>query len=585
MSADSSSRIGTGSLPVILLAAVVQGASLLWLHLAADNQRWPATKPAWLLGFYAIAVFVPLTAQLIAAHLRERYAWYVLAALAGAFFYFGWYHGSNLVVEEPRRVLQLWQAMPGAFVLALLWLLTVPFIQARLIEGRWRARYEVLFSTAWNNKLVLAEAALFTGLFWLLLLLWQELFGMLGIPFFKELFDEPTFVYPVTSLTFGIALHLIGSLERLTQTILEQLLNVLKWLALLAGFILALFTVALVLKLPGMIASGERAIGAAWLLWLLAVTVLLLNAAYRDGSTERPYPALIAKSLRYVTPLTLIIALTAIYALYLRIDRYGLTVSRVWACVVAGALVLYSIGYSLTSLRSARWMAGIAAVNVRVALLLIVVLASAFTPILSPYRLSAASQFRIAQRLDVAPDDSVFQYLRYELGRYGTAKLTELTQLVDHPRAQQLQAAAKRALEQPSRGVPGKPPSGAQLAARFVIFPAGREVDGVLLRQLENDIASPAVAWMFAGTDRIGAVFIDLDGDSVEEFVLVADARAVGYRRMSDRWHSIGHLAPSGASRQGVAGEAVANGAVTAESAKWKDLKVGDRLYRFVGQQ
>lgn len=37
---------------------------------------------------------------------------------------------------------------------------------------------------------------------------------MLGIRFFKELFQEPIFVYPVTSLTFGIALYLIGSLDR-----------------------------------------------------------------------------------------------------------------------------------------------------------------------------------------------------------------------------------------------------------------------------------------------------------------------------------------------------------------------------------
>jgi hypothetical protein len=30
--------------------------------------------------------------------------------------------------------------------------------------------------------------------------------------------------------------------------------------------------------------TGQKAIGAAWLLWLVAVVVLLLNAAYRDGT-------------------------------------------------------------------------------------------------------------------------------------------------------------------------------------------------------------------------------------------------------------------------------------------------------------
>src|SRR4030095_10448084 len=90
----------------------------------------------------------------------------------------------------------------------------------------WRVPYVALFTQAWNNKLVLIEAAGFTGLFWLLLLLWQQLFVMLGLRFFRELFREPLFIYPVTSLVFGGALHLIGSLERLTQLVLEQVLNV-----------------------------------------------------------------------------------------------------------------------------------------------------------------------------------------------------------------------------------------------------------------------------------------------------------------------------------------------------------------------
>src|SRR5690606_24289886 len=142
---------------------------------------------------------------------------------------------------------------------------------------------------------------------------------------------------------------LIGSIERLTSIVLDHMLNVLKWLALIAGLILTLFTIALVAKLPGMLESGERIIGAGWLLWLVAVTVLLVNAAYRDGSAERPYPRPIALALRFVIPLIVIIALTAVYALYLRIREYGFTVERVWACIVAAAAVLYSIGYALAA--------------------------------------------------------------------------------------------------------------------------------------------------------------------------------------------------------------------------------------------
>jgi hypothetical protein len=74
-------------------------------------------------------------------------------------------------------------------------------------------------------------------------------------------------------------------------------------LAVVAGTLLTLFTLALDLKLPGLFLSGDRAIGATWLLWLVAVIVLLLNAAFRDGSGVRPYPRLIATALRFIWPI------------------------------------------------------------------------------------------------------------------------------------------------------------------------------------------------------------------------------------------------------------------------------------------
>ena len=255
-------KLKRGALPVILIAAVVQGWALFGLHKAVVGGHWPATSPGWLLALYAISLFVPLTVQRLAEHAAERFAWGIVAALAVLYAYFGWQHGANVLDEATSRFASSGEWFPIAFVLGVLWLLLMPFVQCRLAEGAWRTRYEDLFARAWRNVLVLAEAGAFTALFWLLLLLWQQLFRMLGITFFSELFEEPIFVYPVTALVFGIALHLIGSIDRLTSVVLEQVLSVLKWLALVAGLILALFTLALIVKLPGFVASGERAINA-----------------------------------------------------------------------------------------------------------------------------------------------------------------------------------------------------------------------------------------------------------------------------------------------------------------------------------
>src|SRR5271170_2472713 len=374
MEDEARSSSAKAALPLILMGAVVQGWALYGLHDAIKGHHWPATDQAWLVALYALAVFVPVTAQLLAEHARAAAFWRLLAILGIAFFYFGWHHGASVSAGVTGRPGDSEEYFSLALLLTILWLLALPFAQNRLSAGQWTIQYQSLFANAWRNKLVLAEAALFTGLFWLLLFLWQTLFHMLGIDFFRELFEEPIFVYPVTSLAFGCALHLIGSIERLTSVVLEQLLNVLKWLALLAGVILAFFTIALVFKLPGLLFTGQKAIGAVWLLWLLAVVVLLLNAAYRDGSVAQPYPKWIAQFLRVIVPLTVIISLTALYALLTRTWYYGLTVERVWAFVVAGAALLYSAGYSISAFGRGAWLAGIARVNIIVALALIAVI-------------------------------------------------------------------------------------------------------------------------------------------------------------------------------------------------------------------
>src|SRR5258708_14892968 len=62
-----------------------------------------------------------------------------------------------------------------------------------------------------------------------------------------------------------------------------------------------------------------------------------------DRAVPQPYPKWIAQFLRGVVPLTVIISLTAVYALWMRRRHYGLTVERVWAFVVAGDAPLASL--------------------------------------------------------------------------------------------------------------------------------------------------------------------------------------------------------------------------------------------------
>ncbi len=595
MEEPARSLSGKMALPLILLAAVVQGWSLYGLHHAIKWNHWPATDQPWLTALYALALFIPLSMQLLAEHARAAALWWFLAVLAGAYGYFGWHYGSTVFSAAPDPLRGVSQ-FPFALELGVLWLIALPFAEVRLATGRWTIQYPLLFAAAWRNKLALAEAALFTGLFWLLLFLWQMLFHMLGIDYFRELFQEPIFVYPVTSLTFGCALHLIGSIERLTSVVLEQLLNVLKWLGLLAGAILALFTAALVLKLPGLVFTGQKAIGAAWLLWLTAVVVLLLNAAYRDGSAAEPYPRWIAQSFRVVVPLTVIIAATAMYALVMRDRQYGLTVERVWALIVAGAALLYSAGYSMAAWRSGAWFAGIARVNVAVAVVLMALIAAALTPLLSPYRLSANSQFRLVRDKGLAALDdkrnkergyfwvTPLQYLRFDSGRYGRAKLEELAALKTGKDGEDIRQLAARLLAQSGRWEAPSTPDSVAAVAKLRVYPAGRTLDANLRDVLSADLANPGKGFVFRNSmDKAAGLYIDLNGDKAEEFVFMTERSGIVYENHAGQWVSAGSLYADPANSSARAGwdllRELAKGNIAATPPKWNNLSIGEQKF------
>jgi hypothetical protein len=574
---------GPNTLPVILSAAAVQGLALYGLNLSVSTKHWPGTDPAWLVALYALAVVLPLTVQLLAEHIRERTALSVTLVIGVAFTCFGWHYGGTVAALKTDGA-YLGESFSLIMVLGLMWLLILPFVQCRLLQGRWRPSYSTLFTAAWRNTLTLGEAVVFTGLFWLLLGLWGQLFEMLGNRFFKELFGEDYFLYPITALVFGFALYMIGSLTRLVSVVLEQVLSVLKWLAVLAGLILGLFTVALALKLPGLVQTGARAIAAAWLLWLAAVMVLLVNAAYRDGSVERPYPRWIALALRGVVPLLTIIALAAIYAMYLRVGRYGLTVERFWGCVVAAAVAVYAFGYAYAAVRRGPWMAGIDRINIGAALFLIAVIALAQTPVLSPYRLAAASQFERAKASSAGDTSeygySALAYLRFESGVYGRERLMQLADLQDHPRAAQLREAASQMLARKTYYGESARLGVSERLATLIVYPATRAVGKELADFILSDLSPRSAESRLLDSEvTVSGLFVDLNGDGSEEFALLSSHEGVLYARSRDeRWYRAGKLEVGGYTDM-LAG-ALKEGAIEVREPKWRTLHVGSARFR-----
>jgi len=581
------------SLPVILAAAAVQGWALFGLHHAIKAHTWPATNLAWLFALYAVVVLIPLTTQLLADQVRKPASWTILGLMTLAFFYFGWHHGGSVASFWDQHFAESGECFPLAIVLLVLWLILMPFVQARLQVGRWTAEYRQLFDYAWRNAITLAEAVAFTGLFWLLLYLWQSLFHMLQIDFFRDLFEEPLFVYPVTSLVFGCALHLIGSVDRLVSSVLDQVLNVFKWLGTVSGVLLALFTLALLSRLPGLVMTGQKAIGASWLLWLVAVMVLFLNAAFRDGTVGKPYPKWIAVSFRAVFPLTVIVSLTAIYALYVRAAEYGLSVERVWGFIVAGAVLIYSVGYSFAAINRGAWFGGLAQVNVVVAIVLIVTISLSLTPILSPYRLAANSQYAMVLKGRFKPTDkpsyysSPFHYLRFDSGAYGRHRLDQLAQLQNHRDADRIRTLAAASIRLTSPWQSASPPAetASEALAKMVIYPKGRTLDTDLSQRITAELNDPRrqYLWTLALDARLAGLFVDLSPDSSgsEQFVLLTGSSGVVYQKSASGWREVGRAsAPDPAASQEDILSKLAQGDVSIKDPAWKELWIGAHRIR-----
>lgn len=423
-----------------LALALAQGLLLWWCLAGMPDDRWPADDPRVMLPLVLLLAVLPLSLHLLWPFRRERVLH--LAFAGGAVFVAvtaAWFAATHIGLDapgsdgRPRRYDSDGDTV-AAFVLplALAWLLAMPLLKLRLTGGRWTGPYPLLFDITWRGALTLAEAALFTGVFWLLMGLAGMLFGLLGMDAVSNVISEPLFAIPATTLVGTLAIHLIGASAGMVDGLLRQLLNLLKWLLPLAGLIVIAFALALLPKLPALLAEGQKVMHAGWLLWLVAVTVLLLNAAYQSGQEPPGYGRFIEQALRVVPPLLIVIALTALYSLAVRTSTFGLTPARYWGLVTAAAATAYAIGYSVAAWTPGRWFARMGGINIVMALALLAVLLASLTPIADPLRLSVDSQAHRALRTaDDKAQDAALRFLGHEAGASGRARLDRIARLSD----------------------------------------------------------------------------------------------------------------------------------------------------------
>jgi hypothetical protein len=519
---------------LILLAATAQGVALWFLIGAAQDAAWPAAHPGVYAGLLTLAVFLVPTLYALAEWTHRWHAWAAFGGAAVVLLVVGFHSGAALQPPNGR--------VPGGPPLEVTHFLTtfmlmfhaVPFAQCALAEGRWRWHYARLFEYAWRNALRLALAGLFAGVTWLLLWTAAQLFEMLGIRFLMVvLFDEGRFFWLPLALAFGAGVYFAENSERLMLAARSLVLALLKWLAAAAALILVLFSVALLIKTPELFASDTRVISATWLLWLAALNIYLYNAGFQDGSDAQPYPRLLARLLRYATPLLLLISVLAAYALLVRVVAYGLTVARVWGLLVAGVTVLYAAGYVLAARRAAPWMAGMARVNTIVAAVLVATLLLMLTPPLSPQRLTAASLEVRLLAAGANVDINKLRMLKNDTGRYGETSLRRLASSENTAVDASLRSAAASAFKSESGDIEL---SRAPETVALTVFPSGAVIDEPLRAAVARWWRVRDYPDACRSQEPCPALVIDINADGVNEAVLFGPNNWAVFRLTDGRW-------------------------------------------------
>ncbi|MBY7354876.1 DUF4153 domain-containing protein [Escherichia ruysiae] len=403
----------------MVVTGLLQGlvCYLLISWLAGKNNSWIV---------YGVPATVALSSVLLfsVVSFKQKRLWGWLAiVLIATLGMSGWLKWQIDGMSPWRAEKALWDFGCYLLLMGMMWL---PWIQQSLRERNDSTRYSYFYQSVWHNVLILLVIFITNGLTWLVLLLWSELFKLVGITFFKTLFFATDwFIYLTSGLVTALAvilartqLRLIDSIQKLFTLIATGLLP-----------LVSLLTLMFIITLPfAGLNAISRHISAAGLLLTLAFLQLLLMSIVGDPQKASlpwmgPLRCLIQTAL-LVAPLYVFVAA---WALWLRVAQYGWTAERLHGVLAVVVLLVWSLGYFVSIV----WRKGQnplvlqGKVNLAVSLLVLVILVLLNSPVLDSMRISVNSHMARYQSGKNTPDQ-VSIYMLEQSGRYGRAALESL---------------------------------------------------------------------------------------------------------------------------------------------------------------
>jgi hypothetical protein len=291
----------------------------------------------------------------------------------------------------------------GTGVAAFVYLLAIgaPFVTAGLHRhGGWR-HYGLLFDAAWSLVVRFFAAWLFVGVVWLVVLLSDQLLSLVGITIIQRVIDFAPVPYLISGIALGLGLAMVHELrDYVSPFLVIQLLRVLLPALLV---VLAVFILALPFRGLGDL-FGQFSAAATLIAVAVAGITLVTTAVHRDDNVSVQGAGMLAAT-RLLSVLLPVPAMLALWAVWLRVDQYGLTPARVAALLAAAVVLVYALAYATAILAGADWRKHQRGVNRWMALVTLAIAALWLTPLLNAERMATASQ--IARAEAGVPDDEL----------------------------------------------------------------------------------------------------------------------------------------------------------------------------------
>ena len=565
----NASEIAAPPRRVLLGISILQALGVGALLLAYARGTWPSEEPLFAVPLWTLVVMLPL--------------WFLLALKRG--------NARRLLLGAAVAMVLLllaalyvgWQATPwGEFGLESLAFVYAVTLSLACFKGlmylqRYSDRqpfdYSSLFRNSWRNFLVVCLSAVFTVLFWVLVRLWGELFDLIGITFFSQLFRTDWFIIPVLIVAFGLAVVSFRELTRVIDVIARLLSGLIRLLLPLVVIVAVLFLLAL--SFVGLDALWSTGQGTRLLLWLLAAMLFFANAVYQDGTEAAPYPKAVHRLIYGGLCVTPVLGALALYGLAERIGQYGWTIERSWAVVAWSFLMLFSLGYVYGIVRRGdAWTAELARVNTFMGIVVAVVMLLANSPVLDFRRISLASQVARVERGDIEAQALDFAYIGRNLARPGYLLMNGAEQAGIEITAETRLAIADAADD---AGASEGGLSDDEVRARFwrelTYRPEPFAVSPGLRAEIERATYDPETQSVL--------VRIDLNGDGQDEYVLIrqngANVWASWYRHVLGEWLGEAVLVsmPAGSVN-------LQSAPIELRESEFSDLRIGEALLELV---